>query len=319
MSQSQSFHLPIRLPAGEARRFVSALLGFGVAVGLFAAPFLGAKRIPGFEPLIAVFPEEHRKLLIPVSTLLIGLVTLALQFYAGEAIARRNIRKGFLALSFVVVASIVALLVLYTGFVVQDVGGYGKSYVIGWTRLPLPGCQCPPSANDRDCIEGLAFRLGSCWSDGSVFGVKVSLFLSYLISIEGFAGLVALLVLGQKRAREEEKEKQERERKPAKGGRRRKPAAPPASEAPLAEAAAANPEVPSGGDEEQERPKAVRRRRLAAPPAPVAEATAGGPEPTPGGGEGGASAGPALGKPRTPRPARRGTRRPAPPKPDRSG
>lgn len=232
--------MPIRLPGGEVRSIVSTVLGFGISVALFLAPFLGKKSIPGFEPLIAVFPEEHKKLLIPVSSLLIGVVALVVQFYAGEFIARQRIRRGFFVLSLIVVAGLVALLILYSGFVNVWEEPPGAVVIVGWSRLP--GCGCPPG-NTKQCIEGLAFvDLGSCWSEGSRLGVRISIFLSYLVSIEGFAGLAGLYVLQRKKLLEQEKR-----RKKAPPLKKRKRTNPTARRAPATAATPGAPEEPPEG------------------------------------------------------------------------
>jgi len=186
----------VHLPTDLSRRFVSAILGFGVAVALFTGLFLGAKRIPGFAPLIAIFPQEHQSILLPVSSILIGLVALSVQFYAEEKIARKSIRKGFKVILQVVVAAIIALLALYLSYVKRvpnSLTGLDEIVVVGWSRLST--CQCPSTVEDEDCIAGLTFDLGSCWSRTSITGVKLSLFLSYLTAVEGFAVLAGLLVL----------------------------------------------------------------------------------------------------------------------------
>lgn len=189
----------VNLPTDLSRRFVSAILGFGVAVALFTGLFLGAKRIPGFEPLIAIFPQEHQNLLLPISSILIGFVAISVQFYAGERIARRSVRKGFGMILLIVVTATIALLALYVAYVVKipnNLTGQDEVVVIGWSRLST--CECPPTVEDKDCIAGLTFDIGSCWSSSSINGVKLSLFLSYLIAVEGFAVLAGLLVLQPK-------------------------------------------------------------------------------------------------------------------------
>lgn len=207
---------PIPLPTGLPRKFLSELLVFGVACALSAAPFLGAKRIPWFEPLISIFPEEQRSLLIPVSSLLIGLVALAIQFYAGEAISRRSIRKGFPLILLIVLISIVSLLTLYVSYVVRlqvnvDEEVVVQRFVIGWYRLPT--CKC---GSDLDCIIGASQAIEKCWSERSITQVKLALFLSYLIAIEGFAVLVGLLVLRGEKIRQQKIQKRSA-RQPKKG------------------------------------------------------------------------------------------------------
>lgn len=187
----------VSLPGGISSRLLSNILGFGVAFALGAAPFLGAKRIPGFEPLIAIFPEKYRNLLIAFSSLLMGAVALAVQFFAGKAITRHGLKRGFVPVLLVMVAGVLALLILYVSYVVaipNPVFGGDDLYIIGWSRLP--SCKC---GSDADCIEGFAQDLASCWR--GITQVKLALFFSYLIAIEGFAVLAGLLTLQQEKIR----------------------------------------------------------------------------------------------------------------------
>lgn len=250
-------HKPlVPLPA-ITRQFANYLLSFGVAVGLFAAPLLGAKRIPFFEPLVAIFPEEHQKLLIPVLTFCVGFAALAFQFFASETIARRSIRKAFIILLPFTVLSAVGLLLLSSSYIVRT---RTRDVVIGWSRLP--SCLCG-YASDADCIDGLGPSLGRCWSSQSIFQVRASLFLSYFVAIESFATAVGLLVLQQEKIRQQKK----KEKKPAQRRRRPRPAAPAVAEpSPPAEAASeANPAPPP----EQPTPPASRRpSRRRSPSAP---------------------------------------------------
>ena len=209
MTTPTSVPLP---PGGISRRLLSTILGFGVAFALGAAPFLGAKRIPGFEPLIAIFPEQHRNLLLPFSSLLMGIVALAIQFFAKERINRRSLRKGFVPILLVVVIGALALLILYTSYVVavpNRMAGGNDLFIIGWSRLP----SCNECRSDVDCIEGSAQDLESCWT--GINQVKLALFLSYLIAIEGFAVLAGLLVLQQEEIRNQRPARRRPKNKPA--------------------------------------------------------------------------------------------------------
>ena len=225
----QPTRLPLRLSDDVSSRFLSVIVGSGVVAGLLAAPFLGAQRIPGFEPLIALFSEREGKGLIPISTFLIGLLTLAVQFYAGEILVRRSIRKAFPILFLIVVGSVLCLMLLYLSYVVSvwnELGGRDETFVVGWSRLSSETCGCPPSMDDDECIVGLAFDLSSCWSPRSRLGVRLSLFLSYLVAVEGFAALAGLIVLQRGLIRRQQRKKTPRR------PRRRKPPAPGAGSDP---------------------------------------------------------------------------------------
>lgn len=192
-SRESIFRLP-RL-VGVPRRHLSTILVFGVAFVLGAAPFLGAKKIPGFVPLISVFGVEHRELLLPVSSFLMGLVALAIQFYAGESIASQSVRRSFGLLLLVVAAGTLGLVYLYAEKVVK-VEGFDEPFVIGWARYS--DCPCP-RGNNGECIAGLAQNVDDCWR--GVGQVKLALYLCYLVAIEGFVTLCGLLVLQRPKRR----------------------------------------------------------------------------------------------------------------------
>ena len=207
---------------GVPRRLASAILGSGVVVALFVAPFLGSRRIRGFEPLLSLFREDQQALPLAIATFFIGLVALAIQFFATESIARRSILRRFKLLLPAVAAGPLVLAILYLWHVAWvDVpigeGVFRKqSFVVGWSRLT--SCECLDTESNAKCIEGLSYDeadFGSCWSEGSILQVKLALLLLYLVAIEGFGILAGLLVLKPPR-----KKRTPRKRK------RRKPAAP---------------------------------------------------------------------------------------------
>ncbi len=213
---------------GALHRFASAILGSGVSVALFAAPFLGARHVPGFEPLLSLFPEEQRTLPVAISTIFIGLIALTVQFSAGESIARRSLKRRFKLLLPFVAAGPLVLAVIYLWSVVPvDVplgnGAFRQhSFIVGWVRLP--DCECSPTEHNAKCIQGLSYEeagFGSCWSERSIFQVKLALLLSYLVAIEGFGILAGLLVLKPPPKR------------PSRRRQRREPTAPAAEETPL--------------------------------------------------------------------------------------
>jgi hypothetical protein len=184
-----------------ARQLVKYILGFGVGFALGLARFLGAFGIPGFVPLLALFPIESRVPLIPVSAFLMGLVAVGVQFYSDDAIDRRSLRKPFVVVSGVLVAGLVALLLLYN-FVVP-IGTSKERVIVGWSRLPSPGCECKTSDSDSKCVAGLAQELGTCWTESSIRWVRNGYYLTYLLVTGGFVALVGLLALQQKAKREE--------------------------------------------------------------------------------------------------------------------
>ena len=103
----------IRLPSLLAGRYVRYVTGFGVAVGVGMAPFLGKYKIALFESLLELFPEDSKRSLIPISAFLMGLVAVAVQFYSGEVILRESIRRRFTFGFAVILLAFVGLVILY--------------------------------------------------------------------------------------------------------------------------------------------------------------------------------------------------------------
>ncbi len=204
------------LPTVFATRLVAYVVGFGVAVGVGMAPFLGARPIQGFEPLLSLFPEDSKILLKSVSAFLMGVVAVVAQFHSGETISRRSLRRRFTVLSSALVLGLIALVLFHILYVVP-IEGTKESVIVGWSRLP--GCECEPTVTNSECVLGLALDLGACWSEGSIQGVKIGFYLTYLLATGGFGALIGLLALQEiaryqatrRKAEQEAKEKAEQE------------------------------------------------------------------------------------------------------------
>ena len=59
-------------PTPIARRYVSYVVGFGVALGIGLAPFLG--KVAGVDALLNLFPRSLHGSLIPLSAFLMGFI-----------------------------------------------------------------------------------------------------------------------------------------------------------------------------------------------------------------------------------------------------
>lgn len=193
-----------RPPSELARRFVRYVVGFGVGVAIGLAPFLGVLRVPGFEALVSLYPLELRATLIPLSAFLMGLVAVVVQFYAGESLSRRAIGRRFRRGLAVLLAGFVALIVLYSVFVVRvdyDGGQRTAAVAIGWSRLPSCGCGV---VSDVDCLRELSLSspaIESCWGGRQLQLVRLALTLSYLLVTGGFGALAGLLLLSERASR----------------------------------------------------------------------------------------------------------------------
>lgn len=223
-----------RLPSLLANRYVRYVTGFGVAVGIGLAPFLGKYKVPLFEPLLNLFPPDSRSTLIPLSAFLMGLIAVAIQFYASETIERPAIRRRFTFGFAAILLAFVGLATIYTPQRVLRLRdpstGRDEPVILGWSRSE--SCPCE-AESDEDCYYSLESP-DDCWPSASQ--VQLTLHLLYLTLTGGFGGLIGLLLL-QEEARQQEKKKQAQKqasKKPAPKRRRRspKPAAPPVPEKP---------------------------------------------------------------------------------------
>lgn len=191
-------------PSALARRFVRYVVGFGVGVAVGLAPFLGVLRVPGFEALVSLFPLDLRATVIPLSAFLMGVVAVAVQFFAGERIARTALRRRFRRGLVALLIGFLLLIVLYSLFVVRvavDGGERSVAVAVGWARLPACGCT---AVGDADCVRALSLApaaVESCWGSRQLRLVRLGLILSYLTVTGGFGALVGLLLLVEDRRR----------------------------------------------------------------------------------------------------------------------
>jgi len=175
------------------------------------APFLGLFDVPLFAPLLSMFPDSLRSTAVPLSSFVMGLVAVGIQFAAGERVPRRRIRRWFVIAFAAILAALVVVAILYTELVrvvpgVSEVEGEGALYVpivVGLSRPvpPLAGCGCEPRQDDVECIREMGFaNVDKCWGR-QVRRSELLLTLSYLFVTGSFGALIGLLLL-QEDARE---------------------------------------------------------------------------------------------------------------------
>ena len=70
------------LPTPVGRRWVNYLIGFSVGVGSGLSVYLGKVHVPLFSPLLDLIPFTLQNTLIPLSSALMGIVAVAVQFYS---------------------------------------------------------------------------------------------------------------------------------------------------------------------------------------------------------------------------------------------
>lgn len=215
----------IELPTPLANRFVRCIVGFGVAVAVGSAPFLGNYKVPYFPALLELYPESMRESLIAPAAFLMGLVALVTQFASGERLRRGRISRWFLLALGVVLGGFVSLVMMYDDRVLSvpiESLGVTRKEVIAPERLST----CPCSGmSDVECVRETfdPSRIPRCWGDREVKHSKRLLRIGYLTMIAGFGALIGLLVLQE--GLREQRVLAERRREAQRGPPEQKPAA----------------------------------------------------------------------------------------------
>jgi hypothetical protein len=218
----------IKPPTPLARQYVRLVVGFSVGVGLGMAPFLGRLEIPGFVPLLSLYPDDLQDPLVATGAFLMGVVAVVIQFYAGERVSRADVRRLFRRTLIVVGVALVLLVVLWVLFV-ESVPTPGEPARFVITSERLLTCPCDAAISNVECIQRLGAGPGSvsrCWSDQAVKLAWLALFASYFLLTGGFGALIGLLLL-QKAAKQQEAARAAKRRRKAK----REPAPEPADAA----------------------------------------------------------------------------------------
>jgi hypothetical protein len=212
-------------PTSLGRRLVRYTLGFTVGIAVGLAPFLGRVKVPGFSALLELYPVQMQQNLIILSSFLLGIVAIAIQYYATKASPTALLDRYFASLLKAMLAMLLLLVVLYQTSVVSipiekqvsavpgQVETHRYSVVVGWFRANSAACSCPPAMSAIDCVEqhSLAPRMvASCWKCLEVF--ELALTIPYLFLLGGLFTLVGLLLL-----KEEEERRLARSPAPAPG------------------------------------------------------------------------------------------------------
>jgi len=190
----------IKPHTSTARRLVRAILGFGVGVAIGLAPYLGTVAIPGFHPLVGLYPASVRDIMLPLSAAVMGIVAVWVEWYGYERLTEAWRRRTFLRTLAVVLVGLLLLIVIHTVFVLHvsiEGGERSVPFVIGMNRQP--SCKCEPGLSDAQCVATVTTfnpaSIEACWGDRNVRVAKLALILSYLLFTGGFGGLVGLTLL----------------------------------------------------------------------------------------------------------------------------
>lgn len=177
-------------------------LTVGVSVGL--SPYLGLLNVPLFRPLLDLIPLTLQNTLIPLSSALMGLIAVAVQWQFGEKLGRKRLNALFVRSFIFCIVTFFALTIVHTFFVVNipiKAGTQSVSVLVGYSR-PLAE-PCMAGISDEACIELLSFdpaEISSFWGDRQIRIAKLLLFGSYLSFTSAFAILIGLIVVKNKQS-----------------------------------------------------------------------------------------------------------------------
>jgi len=221
---------PIRPPTPLGRKLVRYVLGFGVGIAVGLAPYLGLLDVPLFKPLLSLIPDSVRDQVIPLSAALMGAVAVVVQWYAGERLARRWLRRLFARTLGAAVLSFILLTIIHSLVVVTlPIGRHeSASYVVGFTRPVKP--LCTAEISNAECIKLVTTdpaEIASFWGDRQVQLARLSLIFSYLLFTGSFGTLIGLIILreGQENRDGERGSRRDVSRSPD-GGQRTPPSRP---------------------------------------------------------------------------------------------
>lgn len=221
---------PIRPPTPLGRKLVRYVLGFGVGIAVGLAPYLGLLDMPLFKPLLSLIPDSVRDQVIPLSAALMGAVAVVVQWYAGERLTRKWLRKLFARTLGAAVLSFILLTIIHGLVVVTlPIGKHGsESFIVGFTRPERHPCTAEIS--DAECVKLVTFdpaEIASFWGDRQVQLARLSLVFSYLLFTGSFGTLIGLIILreGQEN-RDGERGGRRDVSRPSAGGQRTAPSRP---------------------------------------------------------------------------------------------
>lgn len=186
-----------KLPTPLMKEWVYYVLGFGVAVGIGLAVWLGRVGVPLFSPLLDIIPNELRPTLIPLSSALMGIVAVAIQYYAGRKGRTDRIFAWVLG---VTVAAFIGLVVVRTKLVtaIDTTPGERATFLV---CTPVP--QKPPcvGVGKKECIERIGFdpaKIQSFFGDSCLENAELGVQAAYLTFMAAFGSLVGIVVAQQK-------------------------------------------------------------------------------------------------------------------------
>ena len=192
-------HAP-EVPKGPAALWVRSLLGFGVGVGVGLAPLLGKTGLPGFSALLSVLPDILKTTAIPLSSFIMGVLAVGVQFYGRYATPTVAWLRGKFKITMILLMVFVVVFCLVHALSVQvvPVDGGNVPVVVGFSER-LDTCSCAKTTSDLECIMGSMHpaAIATCFGSKNIALANGVLVLFYLVTMSLLGALVGLLVLMQ--------------------------------------------------------------------------------------------------------------------------
>jgi hypothetical protein len=185
-------------PTQVGRRWINYVVGFSVGVGTGLSVYLGKVHVPLFSPLLDLIPFTLQNTLIPLSSALMGIVAVAIQFYSYTRLGPRRLGGLFVRTIAAGMTALLLFIIVHTYVVVTiDTTPTGRaSFLVCFTRPERP--PCPTGVSDAECITRLTMdpaRISSFWGDHCLHTAQLALELTYLATTALFGALVGLIVL----------------------------------------------------------------------------------------------------------------------------
>ena len=187
-------------PPPPPQWWVTYMVAFGVSVAVGLAPLLGVLKIPLFTPLLSLITDSLRGSLIGVTSALMGLIAVGVQWYSEEQLTRDRRRRALFAslciafiaaISFYVVTTYVVKEVPFGGHKDREVG----SFLVGFSR-PMKD-PCGAGVSDVQCIKNLSFEeaaITSFWGDDRINRAKLALSAPYIAFMLSFGAAVGVVM-----------------------------------------------------------------------------------------------------------------------------
>lgn len=191
---------PLPLLPGHASKWLRYVIAFSATLAVGLAPLLGSVRIPGFSPIVSLFPVNVRTSMVPFAAFVMAIPAVLVQYFAGERIRFFKPRL-VLVLSAALFGLIMMLFLQYNEYVVPvDTLGKGGtiSYIVG-TRMK-PSCECAKKHLDivpciGNAISAAPVEVDDCFEPPDLRHRKGLLSITYIVMSACFGSLIGVLVL----------------------------------------------------------------------------------------------------------------------------